>query len=605
MSDVIQILPDFLANQIAAGEVVQRPSSVVKELLENAIDAKAEKVVLIIKDGGKSLIQVIDDGVGMSFTDARMAFERHATSKLKQTEDLFNITTKGFRGEALASIGAVAVVELKTKRHEEELGADLLIEGGEVKHHEVVNCSSGCNIAVKNLFFNIPARRKFLKSDSVETKHILDEFTRITLAHPEIRFEYKNNQSVPLILPKTSLRQRIVNLMGNNYNDKLVPIQEDTIIVKIEGFIVKPEYARKTRGEQFLFVNNRFIKSSYLNHAIVVAFDELLPRESHPGYFIKLEVPPSEIDVNIHPTKTEVKFTDEKSIYQIIRSAVKKALGQNNIAPSIDFDVPTAFEIPQFDKGAEIKIPRDHSNSQYNPFNTSYKTFRQEREKIQNNWESLYKVQFEEFDTQVSLIPFGESEKTGIATTEEFKAFRIKGGYIFTSITSGVAIIHQCRAHERIAYERLIQGAAFGSAAKQMNLYPISIDYSAADFAVINQIFSELQSLGFDIDTFGNHSIVVRGIPAGCENLDIKDLLDSCIEGFKNSGSVEQKLVTDKIARTMSKKMSLKRNVTLEIQEIKALVDDLFACEQPYTSPDGKPVIITMRLDELDQKFLR
>ncbi len=463
MADIIQLLPDHVANQIAAGEVVQRPASVVKELIENAIDADATVIKLIIKDAGKTLIQVIDNGKGMSVTDARLSFERHATSKIKAAEDLFNLHTKGFRGEALASIAAIAHVELKTKQSQDEVGTHLKIEGSEVMSQEVVVTPNGTSISVKNLFYNIPARRNFLKSTTVETRHIIDEFHRVTLAHPNIEFSLYNNGSELFHLPISNYRQRLVNTFGNKTNEKLVPVEEETEVLKISGFVVKPEFAKKTRGEQFFFVNNRFIKSSYLNHSVNAAFDGLLRPHTHASYFLYLTVDPKSIDINIHPTKTEIKFDDEHTLYAILRSAVKHSLGQFNIAPVLDFERDKNLDTPYSYQQKTGQAPMVEVDRAFNPFReekVSSNTGQSFKKDLTNGWESLYvglesksntgsndfsELHFESDDEAPSM--FNDDVK------DAQKTFQLKNKYIINTIKSGMLVIDQHRAHQRVLYE--------------------------------------------------------------------------------------------------------------------------------------------------------
>ncbi|HTD42504.1 MAG TPA: DNA mismatch repair endonuclease MutL, partial [Mucilaginibacter sp.] len=470
MPDIIQLLPDSVANQIAAGEVVQRPASAVKELIENAIDAGADKIQLILRDAGKSLIQVIDNGCGMSLTDARMSFERHATSKIRKAEDLFAIRTMGFRGEAMASIAAIAQVELKTRRHEDELGTCILIEGSEVMSQQACSANTGTSISVRNLFYNTPARRNFLKSDPVEMRHIIDEFQRVVLANPGIFFTMHHNGQEVYHLPANSLKQRIVHLFGNSYNQRLVPVEEDTSIIKLHGYVGKPEFARKTRGEQFFFVNNRFIKDAYLNHAVLTAFEELLPDESYPLYVLFIDIDPSKIDINVHPTKTEIKYQDEKSIYAIIRSAVKRSLGKYNITPTLDFDQENSIGHLITEKPMEqIVQPTISFNPDFNPFakevpkaerGTTYSrdTSEYQRTPIPQNWDTLYEISKRESSVQQEMhgevtIPVQEQE---VSKSSERQLFQIHNRYILSQIKSGFMLINQQAAHERILYERFL-----------------------------------------------------------------------------------------------------------------------------------------------------
>lgn len=622
MTDIIQLLPDSVANQIAAGEVIQRPASVVKELLENSLDAGATEIKLIIKDAGKTLIQVVDNGKGMSETDARMSFERHATSKIKKAEDIFNIRSMGFRGEALASIAAVAQTEMKTRQPERDLGVQINIEGSKVSNQEMCSSPSGTSIAVKNLFFNIPARRKFLKSNPVETKHIIDEFQRVALAHPEVGFQMYHNENEVFHLEGGSFRQRIVGIFGKNYNQKLVPIEENTNIVTLDGFIGKPETAKKTRGEQFLFVNNRFIKSPYLHHAIQASYDQLIPGDHHPSYFIKMDIDPKLIDINIHPTKTEIKFEDEKAIYAIIRSAVKQSLGKYNIAPSLDFDGEVNLSSP-ITSSTEIKQPTISFNPNFNPFeeekkpktkstssSTSFDVF--EKPKT-DNWESLYSAFNDERTEQI--VPQTETKATQTVITSNWEqgeqhiangnrfTYQLHLKYILTHIKSGLVVINQHRAHERIIYEELIRSMAHGKVASQQQLFPTTIELSAGDMELIKSLEEETQSLGFDLREFGKNCIVVHGIPADCGDADPNELLEGILEDFKNTLSDVKLKSREKLAMSLANRSAIKAGQKLSKEEMNDLIDQLFACEMPYISPSGLSTIVTLSIEEIEQKF--
>jgi len=529
MSDIIQLLPDHVANQIAAGEVVQRPASVVKELLENAIDAGANSIKLLLKDSGKTLIQVIDNGKGMSTTDARLCFERHATSKISNAQDLFNLNTKGFRGEALASIAAIAQVELKTKQENEELGSIIKIEGSKVISQENIATSKGTSLAVKNLFYNIPARRNFLKSDTVETRHIIDEFQRVALAHPDIAFLLHHNNNEVYNLRASNLKKRIVSIFGAKMNEKLVPINEQTDIITINGFTAKPAFAKKKRGEQFFFVNDRFIKSSYLNHAVVNAFDGLLEQGSHPSYFLYLTVPPNSIDINIHPTKTEIKFDNEKALYAILRATVKHSLGQYNVAPVLDFNRDATLDTPyNFKNKSAVSSPKIIVDPHFNPFktdietrpetntasfssvsnrNSEKKTYTSNYKKDTGNWEALYSnIQPETTQQQEQLF---ESEKE----TETGKTFQIQKKYLLSTIKSGVVLIHQSLAHQRILYEEFLTNITVKEASSQQLLFPVKISFSSSDIEMIYSIKSDLESTGFVFHEFTKESVSIGGIP--------------------------------------------------------------------------------------------
>ncbi len=616
MADIIHLLPDSVANQIAAGEVIQRPASAVKELLENAIDAKSSTISLVIKDAGKSLIQVIDNGTGMSETDARLSFERHATSKITSAADLFNITTKGFRGEALASIAAIAQVELKTKKENQELGSSILIEGSEVKEQEHCSCTKGTSFSVKNLFYNVPARRNFLKSNPIEIRHIIDEFQRVALVHPEIAFSMFNNGNEVFNLNKGSFRQRIVSVFGEKYNEKLVPVSESTDIVSVEGFVTKPEFAKKTRGEQFFFVNNRFIKNAYLNHAIQSAFDQLLSSDQFPSYFLKLSIDPSKIDINIHPTKTEIKFEDERSIYAIIRTSVKQALGKNNISPTLDFEQEASFKIPIFKSTDPIKMPSIKVNPEYNPFSADDKkmlTPKQPFSKPNNkNWETLYqdfeintsaikdehKIEVEKEPNQIILSNWDETE---IDIKKTFIQLHQK--YIFTQLKSGFLIIDQQRAHERILFEHFVATIANNNRSSQQLLFPETIDFTASDAELLMEIKDEIAALGFIMDKVGRSSFVVSAVPAEIEHRSIKQLFETLLEQLKsNQGELKLKKV-EHLASSLAKSSSIKAGQSLTEEEMNSLTDNLFACEMPYSLLNGKPTIITLTLEELNKQF--
>ena len=533
MPDIINLLPDSVANQIAAGEVIQRPASAVKELLENAIDAGATDIKLILKDAGRTLIQIIDNGSGMSETDARMCFERHATSKIKKADDLFKITTMGFRGEAMASIAGVSQVEMKTKRAEDQLGTQIEIEGSELKSQTSCACPKGTSISVKNLFFNVPARRNFLKSDSVELRHIIEEFQRVAIAHPEIALSLHHNNSELFHLEKGTLRQRLVGIFGDSYNQRLVPVHEDTTIVNVTGFIGKPEFARKTRGEQFFFVNNRFIKSSYLHHALQNAYDLLLPKDAFPSYFINMEIDPKTIDVNIHPTKTEIKFEDERSVYTIMRSAVKQSLGKYNIAPSLDFEQETSIAIPQNKSREEVLMnpPKIKVDKNYNPFEVEERKSSPsrpplqggEKKKVENYYETPIAFEKAISNTQQEFaLPLkGTTEKSEGweqssgggpefniegEKTSKTSAYQLHNKYILAHIKTGMIVIDQQAAHERILFENYLEMVEKHKGVSQQQLFPQTLEFSACDTAIMKELQDELHGLGFDINEFGKNT---------------------------------------------------------------------------------------------------
>lgn len=612
MSNLIKLLPDSVANQIAAGEVVQRPASAVKELLENSIDSGATSIQLIVKDAGKTLIQVIDDGCGMSETDARMCFERHATSKIKGTKDLFSIRTKGFRGEAMASIAAVAQVEMKTKLHKEELGTKIQIEGSKVLLQEPVQTKNGTSISIKNLFFNIPARRNFLKSNQVEVRHIIDEFQRVALTHPEVSFQMKHNGAETFNLPKGTLRQRIVNVFGKKFNQTLVPIDEKTSILNLAGFIGKPDYAKKTRGEQFFFVNKRFIKNGYLHFAVMQAYQDLIPAKSYPSYFIYLEMDPASIDINIHPTKTEIKFEDEKAIYAILNSAVKQSIGKYQVAPSLDFEQETSFNVEPFQKGMEVKVPQIKVNPNFNPFDKEKNKESAFSPSFSGASSKVDRRQADALDTLYRNTPRMEFDKDEVeqASTQnlmevetEKKIFQIHNRYIYSQIKSGYILIDQQKAHERILYERFIQSLENQSNASQQELFPVHIEFSSANFAILKEIWEEVTAIGFDIVEFGKNTISVNGIPADSTESDYQQLFESIIEQFKNNQDQLNLDTRENVARAMARNMSIKRGKVLSPTEITQLTNELFACSNPEYAPNGKRTFITVTLDELEKRF--
>lgn len=618
MSDIIQLLPDSVANQIAAGEVVQRPASAVKELIENAADAGAGKIQLIVKDAGKSLIQVIDDGCGMSVTDARMCFERHATSKIRKAEDIFSILTMGFRGEAMASIAAVSQVEMKTRRHEDELGTAICIEGSQVLKQEPAMLPAGTNISIKNLFYNTPARRNFLKANAVELRHIIEEFQRFALANIHMHLSMHSDGTEMFHLPKASLKQRIVHLLGNSYNQKLVPLEEDTSIIKIKGFIGKPEYAKKTRGEQYFFVNKRYIKDPYLNHAVLNAYEELLPDDSFPLYVLFIDIDPSKIDVNVHPTKTEIKYQDEKSIYAIIRSAVKRSLGQYNITPTLDFDQETGFSHLISQKSPdEIVPPQINFNPSFNPFesgksnqrNEAYSaSFSQPRKAgIPSSWDTLYQITESNQEQGQQEIGLEDQQNTGhkfIAKGDEGQFYQLHNRLILSTIKTGLMMIDQQAAHERILYEKFLQQLENHQGASQQSLFPQTVNLNTADFELVRELLPELQSLGFQMREFGKNTMVVEGVPAELGNsVSELELLEHLIEGYKNNFSLMKLGKRDSLARTLARNAAIKAGTVLSQEEMGNLIDQLFACESPNISLSGKPVIVKNSIEELLARF--
>lgn len=592
MPDIIQLLPDHVANQIAAGEVVQRPASVVKELLENAIDAKATDIKLLVKDAGKALIQVMDNGSGMSATDARLCFERHATSKIKSADDLFNIHTKGFRGEALASIAAIAHVELKTRLETNELGNFIRIEGSEVVEQSFVNTPKGTSISVKNLFYNIPARRNFLKSTTIEIRHIIDEFIRVALAHPAICFSMYHNDQEIYHVPSSNLRQRIVALFGNKTNEKLVPITEKTDILNLSGFVIKPEFAKKKRGEQFFFVNNRFIKSSYLNHAIASAFEGLISDGSIPSFYLYLDVPPQSIDINIHPTKTEIKFDNDQSIYAILRSTVKHSLGQFNIAPLLDFERDATLDMPYQYKNKPIsKEPAIKVDSDFNPFKENY-TSKPSRSEIKQH------IDFISFESELS------QEKLMIEDViKQHKTFQLQSKYILSSIKSGIVLINQQAAHERILYETLFKSTSLTNLSIQKLLLPLSINFNTLELEILKSITNEITQLGIEIEGFTKDTIIISGIPVLIAEHKLTAIFDALIHTFQNEIPADSYSTTDLIIKTILKNITLKTGTKLTEKEQDELVNQLFECKEPSISPFGKKTFVTLTLEDFDAFF--
>ena len=588
MSEIIHVLSDAVANQIAAGEVIQRPASVVKELMENAVDAKATTIRVIIKDAGKTLIQIIDNGCGMSDLDAERCFERHATSKISKAEDLFSIRTSGFRGEALASMAAVAEVSLKTCQKGNELGIQIRIAGSKLESKDPVQAPVGSNFQVRNLFYNIPARRKFLKSDQTELRHIINEFNHVALTHPEIEFSMIHNQSEIFQLPVSNLRQRIIGVFGKSTNSYLIPLESETTLITISGFIGKPEHARRTYGEQFFFVNNRYIKHPYFHKAVMNGYDQILAADHIPSYFIYFTIDPSHIDVNIHPSKTEVKFEDERAIWQILLASVKKAIGKNNLSPSLDFDTEGVIDIPILSKDTEIRQPAIDTNPAYNPFagEDSY-----EREKRSTpylderfeGWEQLFEPsQGIEMKTQKNL--------------------QIRNKYILSPVKSGVMLIDQRRAHERILYERMIKALEEHQPLAQQSLFPESIRLNAADYQVCLEMMAPMEYLGFDIRDFGNNSIVVHGFPAEMKLTDASETIELMIEQYKTMQGLDAQYA-ERVSRAAAKASAVQYGKQLNDIEMQELIDQLFACANPNHTPSGSLIVRIMDLQELDAHF--
>ena len=616
MSSIIQLLPDHVANQIAAGEVVQRPASVVKELLENAVDAKATDIKLIVKDAGKSLVQIIDNGLGMSVTDARLCFERHATSKIRKAEDLFSLYTNGFRGEALASIAAIAHVEMKTRQEQEELGNHIIIEGSRLISQDVAVIPKGTSFAIKNLFFNIPARRNFLKSEIVEQRHIVDEFHRVALAHPNIHFTMYHNGSEMFNLPPSNSRQRIVNIFSGRTNEKLVPISEETEIVSITGFVNKPEFSKKNRSEQFFFVNNRFIKSGYLHHAVMSAYDGLLRDGCQPGYFIYLTVPPHTIDINIHPTKTEIKFDDEHALYAILRSTVKHSLGQFNVLPVLDFERDPNLDTPYHYKNLEGAIPTIQINGGYNPFieekqDRSFSADQYRKKPDPANWESLYvglkheaahfvdtsEMHFENDTVTASL--FDDTNDSH----HVHRTYQIHKKYIVSPIKSGMVIIDQQRAHQRVLYEEFLTSMTVRQASSQVLLFPLNLYYSSGEMALISELKLSLANTGFVFEATESDHVIISGVPVNVTESEVSIVLEQLLSDLQDGIPESSFSQNDTIAKSMAKSLAVKTGTYLTEKEQENLVNGLFACKDPNVSPFQKPTFITMRVEDLDKKF--
>ncbi len=615
MSSIIQLLPDHVANQIAAGEVVQRPASVVKELLENAVDAKATDIKLVVKDAGKSLVQVIDNGVGMSVTDARLCFERHATSKIRLAEDLFSLHTKGFRGEALASIAAIAHVEMNTRQEQDELGTHLIIEGSKFVTQEPAVLAVGTSFMVKNLFYNIPARRNFLKSDTVELRHVMDEFQRVVLAHPSISFSMYHNGSEMFNLPSSNFRQRIVNVFSGKTNEKLVPVQEETDILTIQGFVGKPEFAKKNRGEQFFFVNDRYIKSGYLHHAVMAAYEGLLKEGAQPSYFLYLQVPPNTIDINIHPTKTEIKFDDEHALYAILRSTVKHSLGQFNVVPALDFDRDPNLDTPYQYQNKAAEYPTVQVDRDYNPFAPSQpsKSFSgggssYKKPEIQPSWESLYvglkqdTIEVDQFSFENEVVTaslFDEKEEEQVVNS----TYQIHKKYIVSPIKSGMVIIDQSRAHQRVLYEQFLTNMTVHQASSQQLLFPLHLHFSANEMELLHELKPSLENTGFVFEEMAEDSVHISGIPVNTSESEASIVLEQLISDLHDGIPESSFSQNDTIAKSMAKSLAVKTGTYLTEKEQENLVNNLFACKEPDVSPFQKPTFITMRVEDIDKRF--
>jgi DNA mismatch repair protein MutL len=604
LTDIIQLLPDNIANQIAAGEVIQRPASAVKELLENAVDAGADEIKLVVNDAGKSLVQVIDNGGGMSETDARMSFERHATSKIKNIDDLFRIKTMGFRGEALASIAAVAQVELKTKRGEDETGVYIEIENSIVKVQEPVAANTGTSIAMKNLFFNVPARRNFLKSNAAELRHIVDEFIRVSMAFPEIFFSFSSNGQQVFHLEKGTLKQRIVQILGNSYNAKLVSVQEQTDYLNIFGFVGKPETAKKTRGDQYFFVNNRFIKSAYLNHAVMNAFDEMIAKDSYPMYTLFIDLNPAQLDINVHPTKQEIKFEDEKIVYAFVQSAVKHALAQFSITPTLDFDLD-----PSIQHLEAVSKPLTEERRSASASSSLYQTFSQKNQAhfIENKSELKHWKEFYEKPSPGNQGQDTYSTKRLITEQPNhlYDLLQLHNTYIVVQNDNGYLLIHQQNAHERILYERFLHAIGGKPIATQQSLFPVTIELAAGDAVLLQELVPDLQHLGYQLEPFGNNTFVIQGTPADVEQGNEKNAIEKMLEQYKHFSNDIKFSKREKLMRSLALQQAVRAGTILSQKEMLSLTGELFACETPNSTPNGKPTYMTFKKDELDKMFGR
>lgn len=628
MSDVIRLLPDSVANQIAAGEVIQRPASVVKELVENAIDAGATHIDVSVKDAGKTLIQVIDDGKGMSETDARLAFERHATSKIKEAADLFALRTMGFRGEALASIAAVAQVELRTRMEEEEFGTQIQIAGSKVESQEVVSCAKGSNFAVRNLFFNVPARRKFLKSNQTELSNILTEFERIALVNPNVSFTLYHNDTEMLNLPSIQLRQRIMGVFGKKLNQDLLSFQIETSMVKIHGYIGKPESARKKGARQFFFVNGRYMRHPYFHKAVADAYEGLIPVGEQVSYFVYFEVDPANIDVNIHPTKTEIKFENEQAIWQILSASAKEALGRSNAVPSIDFDTEGMPDIPAYDplpyagSGPAAAPPVTSYDPTYNPFDIKhvapssyasrssasgwepfYQGLEKKPQQVEMDWKDSFPEEMPQEEPEVELPAEPTLHDSSVAVEKAAQHYQFKGKYILTSVKSGLMIIDQQRAHVRILYDQYMEQIAARKAASQGMLFPDMVHFSASELPVLESIMDDLSALGFDLSNLGGGSFAINGVPAGIEGLNPEQLVTNMVHTAIEKGCKVKEEVQSMLALSLAKAAAIVPGQVLTNDEMNGLIEGLFSVSTPNYTPDGKTVLAVIKEDEIEKLF--
>lgn len=609
---MIQVLPESVANQIAAGEVIQRPASVVKELAENAVDAKASLINVIVKDAGRTLIQIIDNGIGMSETDARLAFERHATSKIKNADDLFAIQTFGFRGEALASIASIAEVELKTRREEDEIGTQIFIYASNVTAQNPIASPVGSAFSIKNLFFNVPARRKFLKSDNVELKHIITEFQHVAMGHPEVAFTLVHNGTEIYNLPKGNLRQRIVGLFGKNINANLIDVNVNTSVISVYGFVGKPECAKKSQGEQFFYVNNRFFKSPYFQKAIYNAYDQLIPQSAYPSFFLFFDIDPSRIDVNIHPTKVEIKFEEEQTIWQVLNAAVREAIGKFTLAPTIDFNTEDAIDIPISRPGIDVDAPSIAIDHTYNPFDEEEKkssfniTSGYKKEKVPSGWEQLYQGLdgfVENFDNNAQSSDNTIFAENVVRSDRTF--IQLKGEYILTPVKSGLMIIDQRRAHQRVLYEQLLENISQPDNTSQIELFPQHVELAPADYILLLDMLDDLQALGFDVRDMGKNSLVVYAVPASINAENPAQLIQDIANDISENGSISLEERKEQLAISLAETAAIGRNQILSQEEMSELTGKLFTCKMPNISPKGKPTLITLEIEEIAKRLLK
>lgn len=611
MADIIRLLPDSVANQIAAGEVVQRPASAVKELLENAVDAGAKDIQLIIREAGKTLIRVTDNGCGMSDRDARMCFERHATSKIKTADDLLAIRTLGFRGEALASIGSIAQVELRSRKTGEEVGTLVEIHGSEFVSQTPVSCPEGTDISVKNLFYNVPARRNFLKSNTLELKYVLEEFFRVTLVNPDIHFTLFNNDKVLFELPPSNLKQRIVNLYGNQYGQRLIPVLQETGLVNITGFIGKPEFAKKTRGEQYFFTNGRYIRNPYLNHAVENAFQELIPGDAFPTYFIYLEVDPQSIDINIHPTKTEINFQEARSIYAILNSAVKQSIGKFNLSPTLDFEKEQSFDLPPMPAGHRPEQPTIRVNPEYNPFEKQTRPqlefpYQDKKSGDPGSWKKLLDPlkNYRPGPPQPEP-PVQPGESPGISVeTETLQPFcQLLNRFIVTETARGILLIDQQSAHERILFEQYLREMDGRQIPSQRLLIPVKVHVSPDDEHIVSDLTDTFTRAGFEITPFGQSTFLVHTVPQDITEEAVQGFVDLILEDYKKETDRFRQQVNTRLARSLAIRTAIRAGKHLRPEEMAAIWSGLLACQAPDTSPDGRPTMLQLSFEELAKKF--